>query len=96
MFPLTTIADKTTTNTVAARNPTTSYNIPAMEGPMKAPRAKVEVQSPDIKPYVSKLLANPCWLKKQKIKIHSILYHTHNGEQITINTQGSLFKQFFI
>lgn len=47
---LTTTADKTITNTVAALNPTISYSIPAIEGPIKAPSAKVDVHSPDIRP----------------------------------------------
>lgn len=41
------------------RNPTLSYKIPATEGPMKAPRAKVLVHMPDMRPKVSKLSANP-------------------------------------
>lgn len=61
---LTTTADKTITNIVAAPNPTISYNTPAMEGPTKAPSAKVDVHSPDMRPYVSRLLENPYWLKK--------------------------------
>lgn len=38
------------TNKVAAPNPTISYSTPAMEGPIKAPSAKVDVHSPDIRP----------------------------------------------
>lgn len=38
------------TNIVAAPNPTISYSRPAIEGPMKAPSANVDVHKPDIKP----------------------------------------------
>jgi hypothetical protein len=34
-----------------------------MEGPTKAPRANVDVQSPEINPYVSKLFGKPHDLK---------------------------------
>jgi hypothetical protein len=34
-----------------------------MEGPTNAPRANVDVQSPEIRPYVSRLLGKPCSLK---------------------------------
>ena len=38
------------TKRVAIGNPTLSNKIPARVGPMKAPKAKVEVHRPDIKP----------------------------------------------
>jgi hypothetical protein len=54
---------RSTTNMVPFLKPMLSYRMPAMEGPTKAPRANVEVQRPEISPYVSKLLGKPCDLK---------------------------------
>lgn len=46
-------------NIVAFLKPILSNKIPATLGPMKAPRAKVLVHNPLIRPYVSRLSENP-------------------------------------
>lgn len=52
-----------TTNMDAFLKPMLSYKIPLTDGPMKAPKANVLVQRPDIKPKVSKLFGKPYELK---------------------------------
>jgi len=49
----------TITKSVPLRKPKLSNKMPATDGPMKAPRANVEVHIPDTKPYVAKLLGKP-------------------------------------
>ena len=49
----------TITKSVPLRKPKLSNKTPATDGPMKAPRANVEVHIPDTKPYVDKLLGKP-------------------------------------
>lgn len=45
---------------VAALKPIVSYNAPLTDGPIKAPKANVDVQRPEIRPYVSILSGRPC------------------------------------
>lgn len=52
-----------TINIEALRKPILSYKIPLIEGPIKAPSAKVLVHRPEIRPKVSKLFGKPCALK---------------------------------
>lgn len=57
-----------TTNIDEARKPILSKRIPLIEGPIKAPSAKVLVQRPETRPNVSKLFGKPCSLdKKNKV-----------------------------
>jgi len=45
--------------------------MPPMDGPMKAPRANVDVQRPEIRPYVSRLLGKP-WALRRKPRISEL------------------------
>lgn len=49
-------------NNVEALNPTESNKKPLAEGPTKAPKANVDVQRPEMSPYVSILSGKPCFL----------------------------------
>lgn len=49
-------------NKVDALNPTESNRKPLAEGPTKAPKANVDVQRPEMRPYVSILSGKPCCL----------------------------------
>uniref|UniRef100_A0A8D8UB90 Uncharacterized protein n=1 Tax=Cacopsylla melanoneura TaxID=428564 RepID=A0A8D8UB90_9HEMI len=56
-------------NMVAFLNPVNSYRTPATLGPTKAPNAKVDVQRPEMRPYVSRLLGNPYWIVVLKASV---------------------------
>jgi hypothetical protein len=53
-------------NKVPYGKPTASKRIPATVGPTNAPRAKTDVQRPEMRPYVSMVSGNPCWVGIQK------------------------------
>lgn len=46
-------------NNVDALKPTESNSRPLTEGPTNAPKAKVDVHNPEIRPYVSMLSGKP-------------------------------------
>lgn len=60
----------------ASRKPIESYKRPLTDGPTNAPRANVDVQSPDTNPYVSMLSGNPCrlWEKTRNRNLYLILF----------------------
>lgn len=53
------------TNKVPFLNPTESYNTPAIDGPIKAPRENEAVQSPERIPYVPMSSLNPAALQPE-------------------------------
>jgi len=55
------------------RKPKLSYKTPAIDGPTKAPRANVEVHSPETNPYVDKLFGKP-WRLSEIFKKYFFIY----------------------
>lgn len=76
-------------NIDAFLKPIVSRRIPAILGPMKAPRAKVLVQSPLMSPYVSKLLGKPCSLRVELEQVYFI--REERSDRLTVSWFDVIF-----